>query len=314
MSETSKMHFVPKTYLKHFAKERNKGKKREYLIHVLPKRSLDKYSISIRNTKDVCYELDLYKLNGSTEDERQYIEKMYRLLYEDRYNDLYKVLTDDAKDFLTHEQRYEIIAFVVSMFYRNAVWSNFYNKVMDETYAKAYHLAKQTGQDSFHFDDGNGNSKEYFFEGKPLEQFQKEMRIKDRPGVAVTLFKNIFELTRLRLANDVVSVIRLADGYEFVTSDNPVTFRSDEGGRPIPFDPTNTLSMPIDSKHLVELRSIGHEVDPLTFGFMRQPPLISLGTELINNHFQVAQADNLLLGSDKGLKRMLEQKDKYKDK
>jgi hypothetical protein len=301
MSETSKMHFVPRTYLKHFAKK----KRRDYIINVLPKRSLDKFSIYPRNTKDVCYETDIYKLNGSTEDERQFIETMYRFVYEEGYDDLYKVLTDESRKFLTAEERYATIAFMVSMFYRNVTWGNTYNTFMDRLYNGAYQLAKENDKDSFIMTDGDGNEEEISFEGKSLEQFQKDMKEKDRAMVALTMAEKTFQLTRARLINDVVCVTKLSDGYEYVTSDNPVIVRNNETKQPIPFDPTNILSMPIDNKHLVQLRSMGNEVNPLMLCLAKEEPLISKASSMINNHSQASQADKLILGSETGLRQLL---------
>jgi hypothetical protein len=301
MAETKRMHFVPKTYLKHFSKELTKGKEKEHFIYVLHKSTVGFNQIKEVNIKNVCVENDIYTLHGSTSEERQFIERMYNTLYESGYDNLYKILTDDTKDTLTTEERYSIISFVVSMFYRNNSWANGYNKLMDETYAKAFHLSKANGKDSFFLGET-----EISIAGKTLEDLQKENRKQDSPMIAATLAKKIFELTRLRSINDVVTVIKLTGDFEYITSDNPITFRNESLRRPIPIDPTNTLTMPIDSKHLLQLRSWGHELDPHTIGRMNEASFIAGINTMINNQFQSKQSGKFLLGTQSGLEKFLQ--------
>jgi len=68
------MHYVPKVYLEKFAKQRGD----EYYIFALEK--ANRKDILIR-TKNICVETDLFLLEGSTEDERQMIGKLYNLLF-----------------------------------------------------------------------------------------------------------------------------------------------------------------------------------------------------------------------------------------
>ncbi len=101
-----------------------------------------------RDIANVCLETDLYLLDGDTEEERQALEKLCREFFEDGYDAIYRILTDDKRDFITMGERYDIISFVVSMFYRNNSWVVGYNTLMNETIAKAYTLAKENGKDS----------------------------------------------------------------------------------------------------------------------------------------------------------------------
>src|SRR5947207_12332298 len=112
MAETRRMHYVPKVYLDKFAKQRGD----EYYICALEKQTGNIFN---PNTKKICVETDLYLLEGSTEKERQLIEKLYHELFEEGYNSIHKILVDDSRDCITMEERYDIISFVVSMFYRN---------------------------------------------------------------------------------------------------------------------------------------------------------------------------------------------------
>lgn len=285
------MHYVPRVYLEKFAKPQGD----EYYICALEKLT---GKIFNPNTKNICVETDLYLLDGSTEDERQMIEKLYNELFESGYSKIHEILVDDRRDTITMEERYDIISFVVSMFYRNTVWNKGYNKLIDQTLAKAYHLSKANGKDSFFF-----GQQEVSISGKSLEDLQKENRNKDRQMIALNGVQRIFELTRMRVINDVVTIVKTED--LMVTSDNPVSFRGENAKvRPIPIDPNNTLSLPIDDYHLLQLRPWGDKLDNnLTMlGRMPEFSFVSGIVAETNNQFQYQQAERFLLGTEIAIK------------
>jgi hypothetical protein len=291
MAETRRMHYVPKVYLDKFAKQRGD----EFYICALEKQTGNIFN---PNTENICVKKDLYLLEGSTENERQLIEKLYHELFEDGYNDIHKILVDDTRDSITMEERYDIISFVVSMFYRNNVWNVGYNKLMDETLAKAYHLSKANEKDSFFFGE-----QEVSIAGKTLEELQKENRDKDRQMIALNSIQRIFELTRMRVINDIVTIVKTED--LIVTSDNPVSFRGENVNvRPFPIDPNNTLSLPIDDCHLLQLRPWGDKLDNnLTMlGRMSEFSIVSGVVAESNNQFQYNQAEKFLLGTEDSIK------------
>ena len=290
MTETRRMHYVPRVYLEKFAKQRGD----EYYICALEKQT---GKIFNPNTKNICVETDLYLLEGSTEDERQMIEKLYNELFERDYNKIYKILVDDSREVITMEERYDIISFAVSMFYRNNVWNAGYNKLIDETLAKAYHLSKANEKDSFFFGE-----QEVSIAGKSLEELQNENRNKDRQMIALNALQRIFELTRMRVINDVVTIVKTED--LLVTSDNPISFRGENiNVRPIPTDPDITLSLPIDDCHLLQLRPWGDKLDNnLTMlGRMSEFSIVSGIVAETNNQFQYKQAERFLLGTENGI-------------
>jgi Protein of unknown function (DUF4238) len=293
MAETRRMHFVPRTYLKHFSKEREKE---EFFINALSK--IDGAKPFETNIKRICVEKDIYTLKGSTEAERQFLENMYNDLYENQYDEIYKILTDDTKHEVTLRERYSIIGFVVSIFFRNNSWGIGYNNLMNETYAKAYYLTKENDQDSFFWGE-----QEVSIVGKTLEELQKENQKQDKQMIALTSAQNIFRLIRLRVINDVITIVKTSGNYEYITSDNPVTFRADDiKQRPIPLDPANTLSIPIDKYHLLQLRPWGHELDRKMLGRMSENPFISSINVAINNQFQFRQSGMFVLGTENGLR------------
>ena len=285
------MHFVPQTYLKRFAQERSG----EHFIHALPKSGGNIFEPNIKN---ICVETDIYMMPGKAETDRQFLENMYHELYEKGYDSLYNLLSDDTRETITAEERYSIVSFVVSMFYRNNSWGNLHNRMIDEVFEKAYYLSKANAKDSFFFED-----LEISIAGKTLEELQKENRKQDRPMIAMVTAQKIFELSRLRVLNDFISVVNADPGYEFITSDNPVTFKSKNiKQRPIPFDPTNSLWMPIDKGHMLQVNPWADQLDWNMLGRMKDRPFPGLISSM-SNSFQFHQSGKFLLGTEISLKK-----------
>ncbi len=298
MLETRRMHYVPRTYLKYFSTER----KGDYFIDALNKETGTIFSPNINN---ICVEKDIYALPGETVEARQFLETMYGKLYECEYDDIYKVLMDPDKEFLTPSERYSIISFVVSMFYRNNSWNNFHNKFMDGVYERAFYTTQASGHDSFFLGD-----EEISIAGKSLEALQKENRKNVQPAIALSTAQHIFKLTRLRMVNDVVTVVKVDGSYEFITSDNPVSAKGEDSKlHLIPMDPTNTLTMPINKHHLLLLRPWGHQLDKLMLGRMTENLTMGLLSVVSNNEYQKRQSDKFILGTKNGLIKSLEDPD-----
>lgn len=307
MPETKRMHYVPQTYLKHFAKEVIKGNEKEYFIDCVPKNNIEIGSIKSINIKHICLENDIYTLTGETEEKRMLIENLYKTLYEDDYDHIYSLLKDRNKDKVTPIERYKIISFVVSMFLRNTSWGNSHNKLMDDVYAKVFALAKNNSNTSFFMEN-----EEISIANKTLEELQKESRLQDRPMIALIQAEKIFQLIRIRLQNDVITIINIKDNsFKFITSDNPVFCESDSTQINIPFDPNNTLSIAIDNKNLLQLRPWANELEKNMLGRIEAEHLIAMTSTLAYNNFQSKQANRFILGCEIGLKNFISQKDKY---
>jgi len=289
MAETRRMHFVPRTYLKYFADARGD----QFFIHALNKKTGNVFTPNIIN---VCNETDLYRLDGATADDRQRIEVMYRELFEDGYDAIYMMLTDEAKLTVTMAERYDIISFVVSLYFRNNAWNNFFYKTMDDIYARAYNATKANNKDSFFFEE-----QEISIAGKTLEQLQKEDRERDRKMIAAGAMEYIFKLTRLRMSNDVVTVVKTED--EILTSDNPVIVQAENiKDRVIPLNPMNTLTLPINANHVLQLRPWGHQIDRTMLGRISEKSVMSTFYAEANNQTQFGQNGMFLLGSEVGIK------------
>jgi hypothetical protein len=295
MGETKNMHFVPKTYLKRFSFEKMKAGTKEHYIYAIEKVRM-KRSPEPRNIRRICSEENLYALPGETEEERQKLENMYNIIFEKDYEKIYNVLIDENRDALNAEERYCVISFVVSMFYRNNSWHNFHNKMLNDALERAYTFSKANGKDSFFFEE-----REISIIGKTLEELQQAERSQDQPLMATVAAEKIFQLTRLRVINDFVSVIKASDGFEFITSDNPVSSKPEDINKwHMPFDPNNSLWMPIDNKHLLQLQPWADQLPTMSLGRIHDGPFPGLVTSM-SNDFQSRQSDKFLLGTQTGL-------------
>jgi hypothetical protein len=113
--------------------------------------------------------------------------------------------------------------------------------------------------------------------------------------------QTMFQLIRLRMHNDLISVVKVHPGFEFITSDNPVVIKQkDRHQHLIPLDPDNSLWIPIDSKHLLHLNPWADQLDWRMLGRMEDGPVPGIFTS-INNAFQSGQAERFLLGTESGL-------------
>jgi len=289
MGETRKMHYVPQCYLRYYSQERLG----QYYAHALSRSGGRIFETNISN---VCAKRDLYSLPGEDEEQRQILEKMYNDLYEVGYDTLYNILTDQAKDHLTREEHYRIVGFVVSLFFRNYSWHTHNNRATDAIIERAYQLTKEREKESFYLED-----QEFSILGKTLEELQAMVREKNRPMIAMQTALQIFQLIRLRIVNDHISVITASDGFEFITSDNPVTYKPvDVGLQPEPMDPTNSLWVPIDNKRLITLHPWANELEGEVFGRMKDGPFRGTYSSM-SNHFQWQQSGQFLLGTKNGL-------------
>ena len=292
MGETTNMHFVPRTYLKRFSYETIKAGSKEFYIHAVEKVRM-KRAPEPRNVKRICKEENLYLLPGETEEQRQLLENMYRIIFENDYDKIYNILIDEDRDTLTQEERYDVVSFVVSMFYRNNSWHIFHNRVMNDILEHAYTASKFNNHNTFYFEE-----REISIAGKSLEELQREHKEENRPLIATVTAELIFKLTRLRMVNDFVSVIKASDGFEFITSDNPVSFHS----KTMPFDPTNSLWMPIDNKHILQLQPWADQLQGMTIGRMNESPVPGLITTM-SNDYQARQSNQFLLGTMTALRK-----------
>jgi Protein of unknown function (DUF4238) len=303
-NEVKRQHYVPQTYIKHFGVERNGN----YFVKAVPKDAAVADKIFESSTGNICLMTDLYTLPGDTEEQRMLIERFYSTNYEEKYNRVHELLLDPDKRETTNDERELIISTVVTMFYRTTKWINMHNEFMNRILERGYDLAKEVGKYSMSFD-----GTEISFKGKSLKELQSELRTENRPGYVLTQLQVALKLIQHRIHSDGIQIGSLTDDdTEFITSDNPVSFYRDDDQRPMPFDPSNYMELPLDNKHILRLmpnmrgnaQETANMISRVAYsrGMGR---LQCMGA----NFRQLNNAERFLIGSDNGLKLFLEQKD-----
>ncbi len=299
MSESliKRQHFVPRTYLKHFGVLDGS----EYLIYVLPKSETDKNSIFQSKINNVALENHLYTLPGETVAQKMAIEKFYSNELEQHYYSIYKILTDPTKTEVTNEQRELIISTVVTMYYRTTKWVNTSRELSGRILERAFQLCKQTGSEHFNYE-----GQKISIKNRELEEFTSEWNKRRQPGMIITQLEVAIKLMRFRLANDAIMVVRIDDeDLELVTSDNPVIAENNSLQRFAPFDPTNVLKLPLDSKHILMLMPENTKgLENVVFRQNVKKPFSEV-QKLTSNYSQMQNSERFMFGSKGALESYL---------
>jgi len=300
-NEVKRQHYVPRTYLKHFSTERTG----EFFIKALPTADCKEEKIIEMNISNVCLQKDLYTLPGNTAEERMLIEKFYSDNYETYYNEIYEILIDPNKKTLSGAERELIISTVVTMFYRTTKWVDLHNEFFNRVLEQAYFMCQQTGKDYFMFE-----KQKISIAGKTLEQLQKENKYESRPAQVLTQLQVALRLIKLRTIRDGIYVSKLVDeNCEFITSDNPVVYSNINSGQVAPFDPTNILKLPLDSKHMLFLMPYSDKKTKHLLLRHNVSGTMCFTEKLTSNYEQFRNSERFILGSDSSLKGYLTTKE-----
>jgi hypothetical protein len=292
-----RQHYVPRTYLKHFAKPQGDGYRIQALAIDTP--TPDKiFEINITN---VCLERHLYTLPGKTDEEKMLLEKFYSDEIEQHYDGIYNMLKDPQKKELTAEERERIISTVVTMFYRTTKWITQHNDLLRRVYSRMFELCAYTGKDYFTFE-----GEKISIADKTLDQFLQERKIENRPGQVLTQLDTALKLISLRVKGDNIYLSTLVDeGCEFITSDNPVITQSTTGDATMPFDPKNIMKIPLDKKTMLFLMPEAEEEKRNLIIRNNVSGNYCKSEQLISNAEQFRKAERFVLGDATSLQSYL---------
>jgi hypothetical protein len=305
MQETKRQHYVSRTYLKHFSRKEND----KCFIGFLNASKFREETIHETNIENICLEKNIYTIPGATPEERMLIENLYSEVFESNYDIVYEILTDPDKIDLTPNERHLIISTVVSMYYRTTNWNRYLGEMTNDILERAYYASVANGKEEFYLEN-----ELISFKGKTLDQLQKEFRSRDNSLVALTQIRHILKLIRIRSLTDCIHVIKLEDSDKgFITSDNPVVCLNINGGHIIPIDPSNTLTLALDSKHQLSLWK-QDRVD-WRHGIYRQtiPKQFCLMPRIANNTGKIENAERFILGSRESLNGFIDDCDKMQN-
>ncbi|MBZ4043712.1 DUF4238 domain-containing protein [Flavobacterium hibisci] len=294
-----RQHFVPRTYLKHFAVEKGQ----EYIISVLPNNVETPDKIFEANIKTIAVERNLYTLPGETIEQKMAVEKFYSDEFEQHYNTIYNILVDSEKRVISQVERELIISTVVTMYYRTTKWVNASRGLMSRVFNQVFLLCKQTGKDYFKFE-----GEKISIAGRTLEEFTKDYNDERQPGMILTQLETALKLIPLRLKNDAIMVVKLDEADEFITSDNPVIASNLSGEKFMPFDPQNTLKLPLDNKHILMLIPEGIAGQENLIFRKTSKAAFSTMDKLVGNFQQMNNSEKFVFGSKTALESYLRTK------
>lgn len=299
--ETKRQHFVPRTYLKHFAEKVDD----KFFISALPKDSTKVETIKKISITNVGLENDIYTLPGETREQRLLIEQFYSDKYETHYDRIYEILIDPAKVKLTEEEHQLVVSTVVTMLYRTTKWVNSFNEFIKREFEGLYDLCEYAKTDYFIFEGEKVSIK-----GKSKEQLYNEYKFESRPEKIISQLEIALKLIKLRASRDGIYVVKLIDkDCEFVTSDNPVIYSGTGLGRAMPFDPENLLSLPLDNKHRLTLMPFAESKTKLFIFRNNETGNSCFMQKLTSNYEQLKNCERFMLGTDTGLKNYLSTKE-----
>jgi len=299
--ETRRQHYVPRTYMKHFANNRNDN----YFINALPVSECKEDKIIEMNTINVCLEKNLYTLPGETTEQRMALEKFYSDEIESDYDKIYDILIDPSKIVLTEEERKSIIWTVVTMLFRTTKAKNMHNNLIRRVFEQAFSLCEQAGTDYFNF-EGHKIS----IAGKSVDDLYKEYIQKSKAAQVLIQLELAMKLAKLRIDRDTIQVIKLGEeNSELITSDNPVSFYKLGGGHTAPFDSQNILSLPLDNKHMLRLMPFASSQTRNMITRTTVTDQMCYSQKIVSNNEQFQNSERFLLGAKSALKGYLSTKE-----
>lgn len=290
-AETKKHHFVPKTYLKNFAT----FKIDEYYVNVLKKdEPCNKFVES--KISDICAENHLLKSDGNDKS-KQKLEDIYTDIFENHYEKLFLVLTDDNVLEITDELKKSIVSAVVTMFYKTKKWNDLLGYHADGNMQKIDQLRNQFKVDHYF----NSTGGQVGFQNKTLEELEVSHKNITRIPLIITQLKVALKLIEAKHF-DYINVYKIADDSEFITSDNPVLAIHMQKMRTMHFDIENAYYLPISNKYLIAI--FPKEELPSQNKIIR----LMINKEWVEsfNTMQLFQSDKCIIGSIEAIKKTKE--------
>jgi len=290
-SETKKHHFVPKAYLKNFAIRKND----DYYLNILHKdESADQ--IVETNISDICAKNHPLK-PVAADKSKQKLEDIYTDIFENHYDNLFSVLTDDSVLEISDEMKKSIVSAVVTMFYKTKKWSDLLGYHTDKNTKKIDQLRNQFKVDHYF----NSRGVQVGFQNKTLEELEVSHKNITRIPLIITQIKVALKLIEAEQF-DFINVYKIIDESEFISSDNPVLAINMHKMRTIHFDIENAYYLPINNKYLIAIFPKGEL--PSQNKIIR----LMINKEWVEsfNAMQWFQSDTCIIGSHDGIKSTVE--------
>lgn len=308
MSKPVRQHFIPRSYLNNFSE--NEGDK--YFIYGC--RKGNNGIISRLSTKDICLQRNLYTIPTNDETKKFAIEHFYDKNVDGVYPDIYNILTDDNIKLIDFDTRLKIIKTTLSLYFRTP---RFLNEQNELTGKMIRDLANMTNVDEATY---RFLGEEIKFKKDEIEFIIKEKRERNRILFLSEHLRAYENLVQLKLM-DGISVCKLIDDSEFITSDNPIIMRPfmdptdpnfDYGilnKRINPFDVTNMIHLPLNKKYIL---TIMPRMDEAIINTIQRLEIRMIDS-LMHNSDVEKFSDQWILGSKEGIENHFKDQESYNE-
>lgn len=286
--ETRGMHFVPETYLNKFGFF---DKKTDCSVFFFDK--TEGQEIISTSPSNLCKKRDMYRMEGETVEERQFVEDFYQNI-ETKYDSLYNILTDDSIIEISQEDHKLIVLFVITLLFRTQKLMSEFNNFLKDSFTKGKSLACQYGQDHFIYGD-----KPISFQDKTLDQVVKETAKVNNPNRVATQLGIALKLFQYRSDNSII-IFKIEDGnFSYLTSDNPVSVYNSGNKLSSLFDIDNELALNIDGRHRLVIYPKSFISSPYYLARKFYSGDMARTETMASNIEQYAIADKFLISSQK---------------
>ncbi|WP_324720966.1 DUF4238 domain-containing protein [Salinimicrobium sp. HB62] len=292
-----RQHFVPKVYLKHFAKKSGN----EYVVDVY---DIKKRKFFSANTKNICAEKHLYTLseNSKISNDILFIEKEYANWIEPLYLKAYEILINNYVSHISKSQKETILIGVFQLYLRNP-------KHLRETLI--YHTNKINQLYKIQKSE-NKKGLTYLNEDFGFREFTLDEII----GSVHSKMKNFFKeehLVGTRAIvdfhrNAVLEISNIRDDSEFITSDNPLIAEDTLSNEINPLLRSKEFTVPINKKFLLR---IFHDNSMNSDVIYRRK--IPNGSVASLNHSILRDSSRFLIGDKKAIEDFLKLKNDFLD-
>ena len=208
MSIPKNQHFVPQGYLKRLVKP-------DTHVHYAWK---DSRIISSTSSKNLCSEIDGYKLVSVPSEDALLLDTTYKTLWEDRYEEVYRTLIDDREEVIDARLRQLVVGTVCSLLFRSQRLKNAVDGLLRQSIA---FMANARFQDGSQPKTAELDGKVYGLEGKTADEFWTEYQANtSNDGLFVQQFITGVRLQQVR-SRDAICITKVHGTTGFISSDNP---------------------------------------------------------------------------------------------
>nr|MCS3814774.1 hypothetical protein [Mucilaginibacter sp. X4EP1] len=198
--------------------------------------------------KDICVNKNLYTLPNKTGDEKYALENYYADEIDKVYPEVYDWLVNPQVVKITPEQRMKIVMTTMSLFFRTPKFLNSNQRTINALLNYAINNAQdKDGNIKFKFREYNLD-----FNIKDIEEVRNNLKIDNKSKFLQGHLKDWHDFVSFKLKS-AISVYKIYEETELITSDNPVIMHSVENNPFDLFDPTNIISLPLDNKHYLTI-------------------------------------------------------------